>query len=84
MIQVIDKKEMAKRKAYKLSHGVLVKRRRAKDIRNAKRIEMAERVSRANILTEAIRDGAFLGKNRQTVTAKAVNLNNFGQLTGST
>lgn len=84
MMQAVDKKEVAKRKNYKLSSEVLVKRRRAKDIRNAKRVEMAERVSRANILMEAVRDGTFLGKNRQVVTAKAVTMNNFGQLAGST
>lgn len=84
MMQVVDKREVAKRKNYKLSSEVLVKRRRAKDIRNAKRVEMAERVSRANILMEAVRDGTFLGKNRQAVTAKAVTMSNFGQLAGST
>lgn len=76
-MQVIDKREVAERKTYKLSPEVLAKRRRAKDVRNAKRIEMAERVSRSNILMETIHDGTFLSKNRQT-------LNNFGQLIGST
>lgn len=79
MMQAVDKREVAKRKPYRLSPEILAKRRRAKDIRNAKRVEMAERVSRANILMETIRDGTFPDKNRQTETAKAINLSDFGQ-----
>lgn len=83
MMQVIDKKEVARRKPYRLSSEILVKRRRAKDIRNAKRVEMAERVSRANILMETVHDGIFSDKNRQIDTTKNTNTNNFERLSES-
>lgn len=79
MMQAVDKREVAKRKPYRLSPEILAKRRQAKDIRDAKRVEMAERVSRANILMETIHNGIFPDKNRQTETVKAVNLSDFGQ-----
>lgn len=84
MMQAVDKREVAKRKPYRLSSEILAKRRLAKKIRDAKRVEMAERVSRANILMETIHNGIFPDKNRRVETAKTANLSDFGQLTGST
>lgn len=54
MLQIVDKKEVAKRKPYRFSQEVSAKMEKAKKERKMKRIRLSRSIVRVNDFTEII------------------------------